>query len=83
MRIQRLFDRLHMYNYTMQYRPGKFNCLANMLSRKPMTDDVANEACDELDIDSIFGGMQLLISGDEASRLKLQRMFACLKLYSM
>jgi hypothetical protein len=51
MRIQWWFDRLYMYNYTMQYRPGKFNCLADKLSRTPRSDDMTDEACDELDID--------------------------------
>jgi hypothetical protein len=67
MRIQRWYDRLHMYSYTMQYRPGKLNCLADMLSRRPRTDGDATDSCSELDVDieSIFGGMQLLISGEE------------------
>jgi hypothetical protein len=52
----------------MQYCPGKLNCLADMLSRQPMSDDVGI-SCDEvevsIDIDSVFGSMQSLISIEE------------------
>ena len=64
MRIQRWFDRLHMYAYTLEYRPGKFNCMADMLSRSPGYNTCSDSCC-IIEIDSIFGGNQLLISADE------------------
>lgn len=70
MRIQRWFDRLHMYAYTLEYRPGKYNCLADMLSRSPVDAhsslcSVCEEVDCEIEINSVFGSNQLLVSAEE------------------
>ena len=64
MRMQRWFDRLQIYAYTLEFRPGKFNCIADMLSSSPVYNTCSDSCC-IIEIDSIFGGNQLLISADE------------------
>ena len=53
-----------MYAHTLEYRPGKFNCMAGMLSRSPVFHTCSDSCC-IIEIDSIFGGNQLLISADK------------------
>ncbi len=54
MRILRWADRLQEYNYAIVYRPGKDNCVADMLSRPPIqsTDSGLNMLLSAIDVDS-------------------------------
>ena len=52
-----------MCAYTLEYLPGKFNCMADMLSRSPVSTTCSDSCI--IEINSIFGGNQLLMSADE------------------
>ena len=61
MRLLRWTERIHQYNYDVVYRPGKENCVADMLSRSINMNeethrDGANDTrADENFINTIFG----------------------------
>ena len=63
MRLMRWADRLHQYNYTVVYRPGKENSVADMLSRavgSSGTDESTCETSADLSmISTIFGSTAL------------------------
>ncbi len=43
-----------MYNYVLEYRPRKYNCLADLLSRNSAESNTKKEICNQIEIKSIF-----------------------------